>query len=274
MAKKRTAKKGRKAPEKTKPERLWSMKPSDRPKDAGGSVAAVLTASPAIKYVSLARGRYTKAMHALDDRATIRAGISAIKQAGLGYDDVDPAKLHSGLVATKKADAKLLSAAGTGDTLGAAASGMRRKVVKLGGTGLARAAWGLRGLYVLAAYSGFAAVQGAAAIGVNFIPVAGQIASAAIAAKGGVEGAVIAKANKDFQGMVKDGLGRAAPAKPKSADKAINTALASSFSEGGEADPAQVATAKAGPPMALVVGGVAAAALVLVLLLRRRTHAQ
>ena len=270
MAKRERKKKGKSTrPMKMDPALLWSMPNDKRPKDLAGTIGAVVSGSPAIKYVAVARGRRASgAMLALERRATIRAGIAALRQAGRAYVGVDPAKLRSGLVQSKKSDAELVKAAGTGDDLASAAEGMRRKVVAEG-KGIATAAWGLRGLYVLASYAGFATAQAAVAIGVNFIPVAGQIASAAIGAKAGVEGAVIAKANRDFQGMVKDGLARAGAPKPK-ADKAINTALAASLTEGGEAASTDVDRAKSGPSVPLVIGGVVAAGIVVLLLLRRR----
>jgi hypothetical protein len=270
VAKREKKSKGKsRRPMKMDPAVLWSMPNDKRPTDVGGTIGAAMTGSPAVKYVAVARGRRAGGpMLALERRATIRAGIAALRQSGRGYENVDPAKLHSGLVQGKKADAELVRAAGTGDDLASASEGMRRKVAAEG-KGVATAAWGLRGLYVLASYAGFAAAQAAAAIGVNFIPVAGQIASAAIGAKSAIEGAVISKANRDFQGMVKDGLARAGAPKPK-ADKAINTALAASLTEGGEAAASDVARAKSGPPLPLVVGGVVAAGIVVLLLLRRR----
>jgi len=251
------------------PATLWATPNEKRHKDLVGTAGAVLTGSPAVAYVAIARGnRAGGPMLALEQRATIRAGIAALRQAGRGYADTDPAKLRSGLVQSEKADAALVKAAGTGTDLASASAGMRRKVVKAG-NGISTAAWGLRGLYVLASYAGFATAQAAAAIGVNFIPVAGQIASAVIGAKAGIEGAVMAKANKDFQGMIKDGLARAGTPKPK-ADRAINTALAASLTEGGEAAPADVDRAKSGPSIPLIVGGIVAAGIVLLLVNRQR----
>jgi hypothetical protein len=270
MAKARKKKQRKTTPAmKIAPAKLWATPNEKRHKDVVGTVGAVLTGSPAVAYVAIARGnRAGGPMLALEQRATIRAGIAALRQAGRGYAATDPAKLHSGLVQGEKADAALVKAAGTGTNLASASAGMRRKVVKAG-NGIATAAWGLRGLYVLASYAGFAAAQAAAAIGVNFIPIAGQIASAVIGAKAGIEGAVMAQANKDFQGMIKDGLARAGTPKPK-ADKAINTALAASLTEGGKAAPADVARAKSGPSVPLIVGGVVVAGIVVLLLVRRQ----
>ena len=254
-------------PEKMKPSTLWNTPNAKRPKDLGGTIATVLTGSPAVKYVSIARGRQAGGPFlALEQRCTIRGGIAALRQAGLAYEDTDPAKLHSGLAQAKKADAALVAAAGTGDDLASASEGMRKKV-SAAGAGLATAAWGLRGLYVLASYAGFAMAQTAAAVGVNFIPVAGQIASAVIGAKTAVESAVMAKANKDFQGMVKDGLTRAGA--KKKANAAINTALAASISQGGPANPADIARAKSSSlSIPLIVGGIVAAGVVVFLLSR------
>lgn len=254
-------------PEKMKPSTLWNTPNAKRPKDLGGSAATVLTGSPAVKYVGIARGRQAGGPFlALEQRCTIRAGIAALRQAGLGYADTDPAKLHSGIVQDKKADAALIAAAQTGNDLATAAEGMRKQVSEAG-AGLATAAWGLRGLYVLASYAGFAMAQSAAAIGVNFIPVAGQIASAVIGAKTAVESAVMAAANKAFQGMVKDGLARAGH--KKKANTAINTALAASLSQGGPANPAEIARAKSSDfSVPLIVGGIVAAGVVVLLLFR------
>lgn len=258
-----------KRPMKIDPATLWGTPNDKRAKDIGGSVGAVLAGSPAVKFVAVARGHKAGGpMRPLEQRATIRAGIAALRQSGRGYADIDPAKLRSGLVQGKQSDAALVKAAGVGDDLASAAVAMQKKVAEQG-KGIATAAWGLHGLYVLAAYSGFAAAQAASAIGVNFIPIAGQIASAAIGAKSAIEGAVIAKANKDFQAMIKDGLARAGAPKPQ-ADAAINTALAASLTQGGAASPTDVARAKSGPPLPLIVGGAIAAGIVLFLVFRRR----
>jgi len=251
------------------PATLWATPNVKRHKDLIGTAGAVLTGSPAVAYVAVARGnRAGGPMLALEQRATIRAGIAALRQAGRGYADVDPAKLRSGLVQGANADAALVKAAGVGDDLASACDGIRVKVGKAG-NGVATAAWGLRGLYVLAGYAGFAAAQGAAAIAVNVIPVVGQAASAVIAGKSAIEGAVLGKANKDFQAMVKDGMARAGASKP-AADNAVNTALAASLTEGGEASPTDVARARSGLSVPLIAGGVLAAGIVVFLLLRRR----
>jgi len=186
------------------PQKLWTMAYNKRKIDLSGLLG------PEETIVAVAKGmRPGPAAIALEDRAVIKGGLMVLFAAGLST--YDPTLLKVTTANLAKDDKKLIEAAGVtpgkniGKSLSEAADKVRKKVSKYGDS-LKKAAWGLRGLYILGTLVGFQMVTAAAALGVNFIPGAGQIISATLAAKSGVTSAVANNVKNQLNGFVEAGL--------------------------------------------------------------------
>lgn len=190
------------------PEQLWETDPQKRPIGLLGLATGMLGGEDMI--VDVARGARTSLLNrAADDRATIRGGLSVLAQAG--HRQVNVEKLSSKLVQGKQQDAALIKAAGGGGSLRGAADRVRAEVVQ---AGLARAAWGARGLYLLANVRGMHAVRGTVAGVVSLVFPIGTVIGAAMAVHGAVTGQLARAASAQFSRFVAEGLERAQAKQP------------------------------------------------------------
>lgn len=151
-------------------ETLWATPPEKRPISpmAALEAAAIIATAPVSAFtgasslltapyttlIPIAKGaRPSGPFRAMEDRATIRGGVTVLRAAGVkGFTRVDPAKLVSGLVATPGDDRKLIAAAGGGKNLRDAAARIRRVVAK---HKLNRAAFASRALFIAGNAAGF-----------------------------------------------------------------------------------------------------------------------
>jgi len=185
------------------PQKLWTMKYSRRKVDLSGLLG------PEESIVAVAKGMNPGILKSLEDRAVIKGGLMALFAAGLSA--YDPTGLKITTANLKRDDEALIEAAGVtpgkniGKSLSEAAEKVRKQVSKQGDA-LKKAAWGLRGLYILGTLVGFQMVTAAAALGVNFIPVAGQIISAGLAAKAGITTAIANNVKNQLNSFVETGM--------------------------------------------------------------------
>jgi len=185
------------------PQALWTMPYDKRKVDVSGLL------SPEDSIVAVAKGMNPGALKALEDRAVIKGGLMALLAAGVSAYDPTPLKITT--VNLVRDDEALIKAAGVkltgsvGKDLSAAAEKVRKQVSQYG-DGLKKAAWGLRGLYVLSTLIGFQVVRAGAAIGVQAIPLFGQIIGAAIAAHGSVTSSVAANVTSQLNDFVETGM--------------------------------------------------------------------
>jgi hypothetical protein len=181
------------------PETLWSLPYSKRKVDVSGLLG------PEDTIIAVAKGMRPGALIALEDRATIKGGLMALRAAGLSK--TDPINLKVTTLNLPKHDQELIRAAGLkSGTLQAAAAKVRAAVAKQG-KGLARAAWGARGLLILSTMAGFSAGRAVTATSLAVIPLGvTQIIGAAVAAHGAVSGAIAKSLSDKFTTYVKDGL--------------------------------------------------------------------
>ena len=187
---------------------LWTMNPEKRKIDASGVLSVEDT------LIAVARGmRPSFALLPLENRAVIKAGLTVL--GAIGESTVNVANLKITVINLKKDDDALVKAAGTsrsgtiGVQLARAAAAIRAKVAKIGGKALSKAAWGARGLFILGVMPGFLLAHSATAIGVNFIPVAGQIISAAMAAHIAITQAIAKQVATALDSDLKAGLKQA-----------------------------------------------------------------
>ena len=186
------------------PDVLWRMNPTQRKIDLSGLL------SPEDSILAIARGMQPSfALRALEDRATIKAGLTVLRAAGKSTASVEKLKVT---VANLPADDEaLLRAAGSkgrgslGARLSAAARAIKAKVTAAG-HGLPTAAWGARGLFILGTLPGFVLAHTAAALAVNLVPVIGQVVSAAVSAHISITQAIAKKTTADLTANLKNGL--------------------------------------------------------------------
>lgn len=199
------------------PQALWTMPYDKRKVDVSGLL------SPEDSIVAVAKGMNPGALKALEDRAVIKGGLMALLAAGVSTYDPTPLKITT--VNLVRDDEALIKAAGVkltgsvGKDLSAAAEKVRKQVSQYG-DGLKKAAWGLRGLYVLGTLIGFQVVRAGAAIGVQFIPVFGQIIGAAIAAHGSLTSSVAENVKNQLNGFIETGMTEYAVSAQEAAAKA------------------------------------------------------
>lgn len=199
------------------PGQLWMRDPSKRRVDISGIF------SPEDTIIAIARGMAPGVMDRMEDRATIRGGVSALKALGIQpWAARSVTGLQSKTTQGPKEDAALIKAAGKGKSLREAAKYIQGAVHK---HRLDKAAWGARQGYILGNITGFQIVHGVVASALNLIPAAGQIASATAAAHIAISSAVAKKVSTDAAHNVTDGL---AYAKKWKAAKAKKSAKASS----------------------------------------------
>lgn len=185
------------------PQTLWTMPYSKRKVDVSGLLG------PEESIIAVAKGMNPGAMFALEDRAVIKGGLMALFAGGLST--YDPTGLKVTTLNLPEDDKALVKAAGGKLTnnlskdLSAAAEKVRKQV-SAQGDGLKKAAWGLRGLYVLSTLTGFQVVSSAVTLGVNLVPVVGQVVSAALAAKHGITAAIANNVKSQFNGFVETGM--------------------------------------------------------------------
>jgi hypothetical protein len=187
------------------PQALWTMPYSKRRVDLSGLLG------PEESIVAVAKGMNPGAMFALEDRAVIKGGLMALFAAGLSTYDPTPLKITTANL--KKDDEAIIKAAGgklTGNIpkdLSTAAEKVRKQV-SAQGDGLKKAAWGLRGLYVLSTLVGFQVVSAAVTLGANFIPIpgVGQVVSAALAAKSGITSDIAENVKNQINGFIETGM--------------------------------------------------------------------
>lgn len=185
------------------PQTLWTMPYSKRKVDVSGLLG------PEESIVAVAKGMNPGAMFALEDRAVVKGGLMALFAAGLST--YDPTPLIVTTANLKRDDENIIKAAGgklTGNIdkdLSAAAEKVRKQVSKYG-DGLKKAAWGLRGLYILGTLVGFQLVTAGATLGTMLIPGAGPIVSAALAAKSGITTAIAENVKNQLNGFVEAGM--------------------------------------------------------------------
>lgn len=197
-------------------EKLWRTPPEKRPISPWGAVeiatiigtapvsagigASSLLTLPYTTLLPIAKGaRPSEPFRAMEDRATIRGGVTVLRAAGVkGFTRVDPKKLVSGIVATPGDDRKLIAAAGGGKNLRDAAARIRRVVAK---NKLERAAFAARALFIAGNTAGFdayftigLAIGGAAT---------GGAATATASAVGSTRGEIEKIANPDIRKFAK-----------------------------------------------------------------------
>jgi len=186
------------------PEQLWRTDPARRPINVLGIFTGTL-AGGEDEVIAVAQGGRTSFKNrTAEDRATIRGGLAVLNIAGVrGYGSVNVESLSSKLVQGKQQDQKLIRAAGGGNTLKAAANHIRGIVSK---HGLDRAAWGARGIYILANLKGFAKVRHVAAgVSAIFGPI-GMLVGAAVEGHGAISAAVAKKLAAKFNTYVTEGI--------------------------------------------------------------------
>lgn len=257
------------------PYRLWTMPLKKRLINVAGALSpGVLgpgTGEDALTAIA-AGAQPGFPLHDLEYRATILGALAVLKAVGIKpYSTRNFALLKANVVGSDKLNAQIVAAAGLrGRKLKVAALTMQRVVAKKG-KALATAAWGMRGLAIMANLKAFQIARAGATIGVQFVPVVGQIVGAAVAAHGSIS-AVIAKAEiAKLNGYVKSGIAAYRSAELKNAAKAGESATsASKTAVAASISPAPTATT---PTTILpwIVGGVALLAVVAFFATRKRT---
>lgn len=180
------------------PEVMWSLPYNRRKVDVSGMFG------PEDTIVAVAKGMRPGVQSALEYRATIKGGLAVLQAAGL--TDVNPSELKVTTLNLAKHDRDLIHAAGLkGEKLKDAAEKIQRDVAKHG-KGLARAAWGARGLLILSTLTGFMLARSTAATVLQLFPGIGTIVGAAIAGHGAISGAIAKSLSDRFTGYVKEGL--------------------------------------------------------------------
>lgn len=202
---------------------LWSRDPDKRKVDASGLL------SPEDTLIAIARGMHPGVLRDMEDRATIRGGLTALRLAGVpGYTKVPVNVLKSTLANLPEDDDKLRRYAKRGNNLRESAAAIRKVVQR---QGLEQAAWGARQLYVLDNIKGFSVGRGIAAAAVGAASFAtlgvGAIISAGLAVQGAISGAIAKKVAEDATNNLKQGL-----AKAKSKRAGTDSRGASSLSAG------------------------------------------
>jgi hypothetical protein len=182
------------------PEVLWRMDPQRRPVDIFGVISGNLMGGED-EVIAVAKGARTSFKNRpADDRATIRGGLAILRAAG--KSGINPDGLKSQIVQGSQEDRKLVHAAGGGTDLKSAANHVRKRVKALGPSA-ERAAWGMRGLYVLQNLKGLAVGRGVGSgVASAFGPI-GMAVAAAMSIHGAVSGAVAKEAASRFTGYVK-----------------------------------------------------------------------
>lgn len=166
------------------PAQLWRTDPAKRRVDFSGLLSVEDT------LIAIAKGMAPGVLDKMEDRATIKGGVASLKALKVKpWASRSVSKLQTRTVQSEKDDAALVKAAGRGKNLREAAKYIQGQVVK---HHLSQAAWGARQGYILGNIKGFQIVHGLTASALNFVPVAGNIASAAAAAHLAISG-VIAK---------------------------------------------------------------------------------
>ena len=204
-------------------------------------------------------------MYDMEYRATILGGAAALRAARVGaYAKLGtPSKtLTANVIGSKKLNDAITSYAKLkGKSLKDAALAMRDLVAKQG-KGLATAAWGYRGLYLLGNLKALQTARTVAIIGIQFIPVVGQIVGAGMSAHGAISALIAKQTVADMNGYVKSGLAKYAK------DKATATrkkAAAKAAQAGREAaltlPPATLPTRSLAPPatpskLPWIIGGI------------------
>lgn len=174
-------------------EGLWAMDPAKRPIQPMGFFTGTLAGGEDEVIVIAAGARTSFKNRIVEDRATIRGGLAALKAAGVEpYASVNVDALKSGIFQSNKQDAALVRAAGgQGDKqsdVKDAANAIRQVVID---HHLARAAWGARGLYILGNLKGFTVSRGVSGVVSGLLGPVGMIISGAMAAHGAISGAVM-----------------------------------------------------------------------------------
>lgn len=236
------------------PSVLWSRAPHLRRVDLSGLF------SPEDTIIAVARGMAPGIMAAMEWRATIRGGLTALKMAGVkGYTRINVAGLKSTTANLPRHDTALIRAAGGGgNTLKRAGERIQRIVAR---HHLSQAAWGARQLYILANLAGFQIAHAVAAAAVNVIPAVGQIVSAAASAHMAISAAIAKKIAEEAGKNIKTGLARHFARKSRKAASASTAEIVAETEadEGfGAVDPVNP-----GPPKNLLLRGIIAVGLVL-----------
>lgn len=214
----------------TSPEALWRLDPSKRTIDFWGVFTGTLLAGGEDELIAVAGGAATSFKNRdLEDRATIRGGIDALRAAGVaGYPDT--AKLLSQLIQGPDADQTLIRAAGSGSTLRAASDHIRRAVIT---RKVERIAWGARGLYILENLEGFTVVRGVASATLAAIPLGvTQLVALAVQAHGAISAAAAQEMGLKFQGYIESGVAALAQQAGTTAPASGTTAPASGGAKG------------------------------------------
>lgn len=164
------------------PAQLWRTDPAKRRVDFSGLLSVEDT------LIAIAKGMAPGVLDKMEDRATIKGGVASLKALKVKpWASRSVSKLQTRTVQSEKDDAALVKAAGRGKNLREAAKYIQGQVVK---HHLSQAAWGARQGYILGNIKGFQIVHGLTASALNFVPVAGNIASAAAAAHLAISGVV------------------------------------------------------------------------------------
>lgn len=184
------------------PAQLWQRDPAKRKVDLSGLF------SPEDTLIAIARGMAPGVLDALDDRATIRGGLTALKMAKVkGYTKVPVETMKSTLANLPEHDDKLIQAAKGGRTLKDAAKHMRKVVHK---QGLDKAAWGARQMYVLDNLKGFQLARAVTATVLSLSSAGtlgiGPVVAAGIAVQGAISGAIAKQVATDAAVNLKSGL--------------------------------------------------------------------
>lgn len=188
-------------------QKLWVMSYKDRKLDASGIFG------PEDTIIAVAKGMQPSGLvTALEDRAVIKGGLTALNLAGLS--SVNPASLMVTVANSKKDDDALIVAAGltpgrdTGKDLSTAAAKVRAEVSKHGDN-LKKAAWGIRGIYILGTLPGFQAAKAVVATGLGIAGAALPIlylVSAVIAAHSAISSSIASNVTNEMNGYVKKGM--------------------------------------------------------------------
>ena len=208
-------------------------------------------------------------MYDMEYRATILGALATLKAAGLKpYSKRHFEKLTANVVGSKPLNDQILAAAGqAGKTLSTAAANMQRVVAKYG-KGLATAAWGARGIALLANLKAFQTARAAVVIGIQFIPVVGQIVGAAASAHGAISAAIAKGEIVKLSSYIKAGLASYRKAELAKASKATSSESKTSRVQEAISIPQVPATNRT---LYWILGGTALLAVVVILARRKRT---
>lgn len=231
------------------PEKMWVLPLSARKIGAAGQFG------PSDAGVAIAKGMRPvgPGLAKWDMRASIRGGVKALQAAGIApwtrAPDADKG-LQSPVLA-KKADSVLIRAAGGGRSLEGAYEYIKKQVAKRG-NGLARAAWGFRGLYMLQDVS---KSEGGKAVATAIVTVINPLVGAAMAAHTGITSGWAARVRGDMQVFIQSGLAMYA------AEQQAKAAKAPAVTPGGF-QPAVTPVGVSPFPWGWVLAGVAVAGVV------------